>query len=392
MSDKLTDTQLVERTLRGDMSAFGVLVDRYRGLVYGLACHVLGSFHDAEDVAQEAFIKAYDSLASLKDKAKFGNWLRVITLNLCKMWLRKSTRESLSEISSLQGEEEDEESALFCKEDIASSLATDITPEDICINKEFQETVFTALSALPPKNQAVITLFYLEDLSYKEIGDFLNIPVSTVQSRLQRARKQLKGEFLKMAKEIFQDNRLGPKFTQKVLDEIMAEGQKHMDDKEWEEAEASFLKAIEIKPDHLNAYSHVAGVKGHQELYEEAAEWYQKAAELKPVSKEEETQLFQKAQQGDREASDKIIVANLPLVARIAKEYVNCVKNLTFHDLMQEGSIGLWNAVGRFDYRKGDKFNTYATWWIRQALSCSIAFSYAREGKPGEIHGSSGRV
>jgi len=380
MSGKLTDTQLVNRTLEGDMSAFGVLVDRYRGLVYGLACHVLGRFHDAEDVAQEAFIKAYDSLASLKDKTKFGNWLRVITLNLCKMWLRKSMRESLFEPPSLHGEEDDEESALFCKEDIASSLATDITPEDICINKEFQETVFTALSALPPKNQAVITLFYLDDFSYKEIGDFLNLPVSTVQSRLQRARKQLKEEFLKMAKEIFQDNKLGPKFTQKVLDEIMAEGHKHLDDKEWDEAEASFLKAIEIKPDHLKAYFHVARVKGDRGLYEEAAEWYQKAAELKPVSTEEQIQLLQRAKQGDSEAKDKIIVANLPLVARIAKEYVNCVKYLTFDDLMQEGSIGLLNAVGRFDYRKGDKFNTYATWWVRQALSRSIAFSYARKG------------
>ena len=229
-----------------------------------------------------------------KDKAKFGNWLRSITLNLCKMWLRKSTRKSLVEISSLPGGEEDEESALFGKEGIDASLTTDVTPEDICINQEFQETVFTALSALPPQNQAVITLFYLDDLSYKEIGDFLNLPVSTVQSRLQRARKQLKEEFLKMAKEIFQDNILGSKFTQKVLDEIMAEGREHMDAKKWGEAEAAFLKAVEIKPDHAEAHFHVAMAKASnadtrphtgkevQELYGEAAEWFQKAAELKP--------------------------------------------------------------------------------------------------------------
>jgi len=289
MHDKLTDAQLVEGTLEGDMSAFGILVNRYRGLVYGLAYHVVGSFHDAEDIAQEAFIKAYNSLSTLKDKAKFGSWLRTITLNLCKMWLRKSTKESLFETSSLSGEEDDEESSL-------SSLVTDVTPEDICINKEFQETVSTAISALPPKNQVVITLFYLDGLSYKEIGGFLNLPVSTVQSRLQRARKELKEEFLKMSKEIFQDNRLGPKFTRKVLDEIMAEGQKHLDAGEWSEAEAVFLKAIKIKPDHPEAHFHVALAKTNhadthfpagqdkeiQGLYEEAAEWFQKAAELKP--------------------------------------------------------------------------------------------------------------
>lgn len=383
MHDKLTDIQLVERTLGDDVSAFGILVNRYRGLVYGLAYHVVGSFQDAEDIAQETFIKAYDNLFTLKDKAKFGGWLRVITLNLCKMWLRKSVKESLFETSSLQSEEYDEETiSSFREDDIDSSLATNVTPEDICINKEFQETIFTVLSTLPPKSQAVITLFYLNDLSYKEIGDFLNLPVSTVQSRLQRARKQLKEEFLKMAKEIFQDNRLGAKFTQKVLDEIMAEGRKHLDAEKWDEAEAKFLKAIEMKPDHLKAYFHVAKLKGNQELYEEAAEWYQKAAELKPVSKEEEIQLFQKAKQGDLEARDTIIIANLPLMASIAKEYVNCVKDCTFDDLMQEeGSIGLLNAVGQFDYRKGDKFSTYATWWIRQALNSSIiAAAYANRG------------
>ena len=78
---------------------------------------MLGSFQDAEDIAQEAFIKAYDSLSILKDRAKFGGWLRIITLNLCKMWLRKSMRESLL------------------------SPETDIAPKDICIDEEFQESV-----------------------------------------------------------------------------------------------------------------------------------------------------------------------------------------------------------------------------------------------------------
>ena len=215
----------------------------------------------------------------LKDKAKFGSWLRVITLNLCKMWLRKSVGR-VSELDKLMSRYETRPTNN--EDNIDSSLVTYITPEDICINKEFKETLFTALSALPPQNQVVITLFYLDDLSYKEIGDFLNIPVSTVQSRLQKARKQLKEEFLKMAKEIFQDNRLGPTFTQKVLDEIMTEGRKHLFAMEWSEAEAAFLKAIEMKPNHAEAHFYVGYVKENQEIYKEAAKWYQKAAELKP--------------------------------------------------------------------------------------------------------------
>ncbi|MFQ6040951.1 MAG: RNA polymerase sigma factor, partial [Candidatus Poribacteria bacterium] len=112
MRDELMDAQLVERTLEGDMSAYGILVNRYRSLVYGLACHVIGRFQDAEDIAQEAFIKAYNSLSTLKDKAKFGSWLRVITLNLCKMWLRKSVDSYLDiNLSSLETRHFDELSA-----------------------------------------------------------------------------------------------------------------------------------------------------------------------------------------------------------------------------------------------------------------------------------------
>ena len=85
-----------------------------------------------------------------------------------------------------------------------------------------------------------------------------------------------------MAKEIFQDNRLGPKFTEKVLDEIMAEGRKYLDHKEWSEAEAAFLKTIKIKPAHAEAHFYMGLVKGSQRLYQEAAKWYEKAAELKP--------------------------------------------------------------------------------------------------------------
>ena len=199
MREESTDDHLVKRTLEGDINAFDVLVNKYRGLVQGLAYHVLGSFQDAEDIAQNAFIQAFGNLSILNDRAKFGVWLRAITLNLCKMWLRRSVKELLI------------------------PLPTNETPTDVCIDEEFQESVSTALSALPPKNQVVITLFYIDDLSYREIGNFLDLHVSTVQSRLQRARKQLKGEFLKMAEEIFQDNKLGAKFTQKVLDEIMAE-------------------------------------------------------------------------------------------------------------------------------------------------------------------------
>ena len=258
MGNQMTDSQLVKEVLEGNMSAFDSLVNKYSSLVHGLAYHVLGSFQDAEDLAQEAFIKAYDNLSVLKDEAKFGSWLRIITLNLCKMWLRKS------------------------KGKAALQPVASATPKDVRIDEELEESVHEALSALSPNNQLVIILFYLQGFSYKQISDFLNLPVSTIQSRLQRARKQLRRRFLEMADQIFQDNRLGSEFTQKVLDEIMTEGRRHLYANQWSEAESSFQKAVGIKPDHAEAHFYMGHAKASQDLYTEAAEWYQKAAELKP--------------------------------------------------------------------------------------------------------------
>ena len=98
----MTDRQLVEQTLRGDTQAFGVLVEKYQGMVCGLALHHVTSFDDAEDIAQQAFLAAYQNLASLKSKSKSASWLRGIALNKIKMWLRKrKTKKSNSTIRRL---------------------------------------------------------------------------------------------------------------------------------------------------------------------------------------------------------------------------------------------------------------------------------------------------
>ena len=83
------DAGMVRRALEGRGGAFGVLVEKYQGLVHGLAFHLVGNLADAEDLAQDAFVKAYQNLHRLEDPAKFARWIRRIVANECKMWLRR---------------------------------------------------------------------------------------------------------------------------------------------------------------------------------------------------------------------------------------------------------------------------------------------------------------
>ncbi len=183
---KLEDAELVRQTLAGNKNAFSELVRRYSGLICGLAYHFVGNMADAEDLAQEAFLRAYQNLMQLQNPAKFGQWLRQITANLCRNWNTRYSNDARG-IQLFDPAPGSRDIRQFAQ--IASQQPL---PDEIVEKKELQETVRVAIDSLSEKNRLTVILFYMHDLSHQDVSHFLGIPVSAVKGRLHKSPTQSK--------------------------------------------------------------------------------------------------------------------------------------------------------------------------------------------------------
>ena len=170
----MNETIWVQRTLDGDRDAFANLVEKYKTPVYNLAYRMLGRPTEAEDAAQETFLRAYTRLGSYKPEHKFSSWLLAITAHLCIDHLRRAQPLLLEEVQPYEvedGQSEDPEAALLAV--------------------EREEAVQRLLEALPAHYRLVIVLRYWHDLSYREIAQVTRLSEGAVKTRLHRARRML---------------------------------------------------------------------------------------------------------------------------------------------------------------------------------------------------------
>ena len=175
------DTVLIQRVLAGDAIAFEHLVRKYQKQVHTLAWRKIRDFHIAEDITQETFLQVYQKLETLKDPARFSRWLYVIADRLCVAWLRKNQRQTESlEDADLSGIESEAYSRYIATEH-ANTIA-----------EARRDLVEELIAKLKEGNRTVITLHYLEGMTYAEISNFLGVSENTIKSRLRRARQQLK--------------------------------------------------------------------------------------------------------------------------------------------------------------------------------------------------------
>jgi RNA polymerase sigma-70 factor (ECF subfamily) len=173
----MTDEQIIGRVRGGETRLFEELVRRYQDQVYAMAARLVGVSGDAEDVAQEAFLKAFRGLDGFKGDAKFSTWLYRITWNLCTDWLRRN-RKPGRQHSSIDEAPEVADSRV----DVAGSL----------VESERREEIRRALEELPEKYRSVVTLMYFQKMPYDQISSVLGLPLKTIETRLYRARRMLR--------------------------------------------------------------------------------------------------------------------------------------------------------------------------------------------------------
>ncbi len=203
---KLSDETIIRRCLEGDGNAFSILVEKYQNAVYGLCYHMAGNFADAQDLTQETFVRAYLELVKVREPTRFASWLYRITVNVCKMWLRdRKGTDDVPLAAVAQTEEE---------------FADGNSPAEHAEAEELRLSITEAIASLSEKNRLAITLYYIDGLSYGEIGDFLSVSPSAVKSRLHRARKELKEELITMVEDKFDEHQLPEDFSEKVVHEV----------------------------------------------------------------------------------------------------------------------------------------------------------------------------
>jgi RNA polymerase sigma-70 factor (ECF subfamily) len=180
----MQDGQIVESILNGDLQAFELLVLKYQKQLYYIANGIVKNQQAAEDVVQDAFIKAYEKLDTLKNQSGFYAWIKRIVINMSLNHYDKN--KWLVDVSTDDGEY-----------DFFDTVAVDDNPEDKALKDELKGYIKLFVDALPDKLRLVLVLREVDDLSYEEISDMLNIPVGTVRSRLFNARQILKDRLIK---------------------------------------------------------------------------------------------------------------------------------------------------------------------------------------------------
>lgn len=177
------ENKVIQQVLNGDQEAFAQLVQQYEKPIYNLCLRMVGNPDDAQDLAQEAFLKAWRGLQFYKFEAAFSTWLYRLTSNVCIDFLRQQKRRPTTSLTV--GDEEDENAELEIQDHRP-------LPEEQMVQQEKQKAVTDAMNQLDDEFRMLLTLRVMEERSYEQIAEIMDLKVGTVKSRISRAREKLR--------------------------------------------------------------------------------------------------------------------------------------------------------------------------------------------------------
>jgi len=179
---KTTDAELVERVQRGDKRAFDILVIKYQSKILSIVSRFISDNAEINDVAQDAFIKAYRALPNFRGESAFYTWLYRIAINTAKNYLTaRGRRPPASDIDSQDAE----------SYGVGVALRENASPEKLMMRDQLKDVIFKTIEELPDDLKTAITLREIEGLSYEEIAEIMDCPIGTVRSRIFRARESI---------------------------------------------------------------------------------------------------------------------------------------------------------------------------------------------------------
>lgn len=172
---RMNDWELVLKVLNGSQETFALLVDKYKNGIFNLAYKYTLNYPQAQDLSQEIFLQCYLQLKTFDNRSKFSTWLYRLALNKCIDWQRKNKHQpQLLELNELQ------------------NVSSELTPEETYLHKERALWLIKAINNLPDKYREVLLLYHNQGMSYSEIGEILDLPLKTVETRIYRGKKILK--------------------------------------------------------------------------------------------------------------------------------------------------------------------------------------------------------
>jgi len=166
----------IQKVLGGDVNAFSVVVDQYKKLVAHIVFRMIYNPNDREDMCQDVFIKVYQNLSSFRFESKVSTWISKIAYNNCINYLNKRKTNSMNDVTR----------------DLESIPSTTSSPGHFTEDEDRMTRIHAEIRNLPLPYRAILTLYHLEEMSYHEISEVMNLPEGTVKSYLYRARQQLK--------------------------------------------------------------------------------------------------------------------------------------------------------------------------------------------------------